>query len=52
MIILNSLKILEQLSEIEGLIQTIETFIEKNGMDVDKEKILEMLMTSRNKNSH
>ncbi len=47
MIIHHSLKILEQLSEIESLIHKIEHYIEEKGIDVDREKILEVLITSR-----
>lgn len=47
MIILHSQKILEQLSEIEILIQRIENYIDENGIEVDREKILEVLITSR-----
>ena len=47
MIIQHSLKILEQLTEIENLIRKIETYMEENGVEADKDKILEALMTSR-----
>lgn len=40
MIIRHSLKILEQLSEIESLIQKIELIIEDENLEVDREKIL------------
>lgn len=40
MIIRHSLKILEQLSEIESLIQKIEMIIEDENLEIDREKIL------------
>ena len=40
MIIRHSIKILEQLTEIEDLIQKIESYIEENGIEIDREKIL------------
>ena len=56
MIILHSNKILEQLSEIESLISKIESYMDLNGIDDDREKILltvlkerEAVSTSRNK---
>lgn len=57
MIIRHSMKILEQLTEIESLIQKIEAFVEENDLDSDREKLLlkilrnqEVLGTSRKKN--
>lgn len=47
MIILNSLFILEQLSEIEEIIQTLEKYIEEKGIEVDREKVLEAVMASK-----
>lgn len=47
MIIHHSLKILEQLSEIESLIKKIEKYIEQNEIEVDRDKILEAIMASR-----
>lgn len=54
MIIRHSKKILEQLSEIEELIQQVESFVEENGIEIDREKLLlkilrnqEVLSTSR-----
>jgi len=47
MIVLNSLFILEQLSEIEEIIQTLEKYIEEKGIEVDREKVLEAIMTSK-----
>jgi hypothetical protein len=47
MIILHSMKILEQLSEIETLIQKIEKYVEESGIELDREKILEALVTTR-----
>ena len=47
MIILHSLKILEQLSEIENLIQRIESYLDEHGIETDREKILEALIASR-----
>lgn len=59
MIILHSKKILEQLSEIESLISKFESYMDENGIDGEKEKILlralkdrEAMMTSRNKNEN
>ncbi len=52
MIILHSTKILEQLSEIENLVKKIETFMDENGIDVDREKILEALIASRNESNN
>lgn len=43
MIIRHSLKILEQLSEIESLIQKIETIIDEENLEVDREKILQKI---------
>lgn len=47
MIVHHSLKILEQLSEIESLIKKIEKYIEQNEIEVDRDKILEAIMASR-----
>lgn len=54
MIIRHSMKILEQLTEIESMIQKIEAFVEENDMNIDREKLLlkilrnqEVLGTSR-----
>lgn len=47
MIIHHSLKILEQLSEIENLIRKIERVMEENHLPVDRDKILEALIASR-----
>jgi hypothetical protein len=47
MIILHSMKILEQLTEIETLIQKIEKYVEEKGIEVDRENILKALVTSR-----
>lgn len=47
MIILNSLFILEQLTEIEEIIQTLEKYIEEKGIEIDRDKVLEAIMTSR-----
>lgn len=40
MIIRHSLRILEQLTEIEDLIQKVETIAEENGIEIDREKLL------------
>ena len=55
MIIHHSLKILEQLSEIEGLIKKVENYMDEKGIETDREKLLlkilrnqEVLSTSRN----
>ena len=47
MIIHHSLKLLEQLSEIESLIQKIENYVEQNQLEIDREKILEAVIASR-----
>lgn len=47
MIIHHSLKLLEQLSEIEELIKKIETYMEQNRIQMDRDKILEALIASR-----
>lgn len=44
MIIRHSNKLLEQLSEIEGLIQKVERLMEENGVEVDREKMLLTLL--------
>jgi hypothetical protein len=56
MIVRHSKKILEQLSEIEGLISKIESYMDENGIDVDREMLLlrvlkerEASLTPRNK---
>ena len=50
MIIHHSLKILEQLSEIEGLIKKVENYMDEKGIDVDREKLL--LKILRNQEVH
>lgn len=52
MIILHSTKILEQLTEIENVIKKIETYMDENGIDADREKILEALIASRNESTN
>lgn len=47
MIILHSMKILEQLTEIENLIKKIQSYLDENGIEADQEKILEALIASR-----
>jgi hypothetical protein len=47
MIIHHSKKILEQLSEVEKLISTVETYMEENGIDCECEKILLKLIRNR-----
>ncbi len=47
MIIHHSIKLLEQLTEIESLISRIENYIEENKLEVDREKILEAVIASR-----
>lgn len=56
MIILHSKNLLEQLSEIESVISKIESYMDENGIECDREKILlralkdrEAMKTSRNK---
>ncbi len=47
MFIMHSLKILEQLTEIENYIKKVENYMDENGIEVDREKILEVLIASR-----
>lgn len=47
MVIRHSMKILEQLTEIEDLIQKIETYVEENGLDIDREKLLLKIMRNQ-----
>lgn len=47
MIILHSMKILEQLTEIENTIKKVENYMDENGIEIDREKILEVLIASR-----
>ena len=47
MIIRHSKKILEQLSEIENLIQKIESYMDENGLDGDRESVLKMILKDR-----
>jgi hypothetical protein len=47
MIILHSNKILEQLSEIEQLISKIESYMDENGLEGDKEKALIRVLKDR-----
>lgn len=44
MVIRHSNKLLEQLSEIEGLIQKIERLMDENGLELDREKMLLTLL--------
>lgn len=47
MIIRHSNKILEQLSEIENLIKQFEEYLDTNGVEIDREKILLKLIKTR-----
>ncbi len=47
MIIRHSIKILEQLTEIEELIQMVESYVEENGIEVDREKLLLKILETR-----
>ncbi len=47
MIIRHSKKILEQLSEIENLISKIETYMDENGVESDREKLLLRVLKER-----
>lgn len=47
MIIRHSLKILEQLSEIEAVIQTFETYAEMNSIDFDRETLIRKILRNR-----
>lgn len=47
MIIQHSLKILEQLSQVEALIQKLETYIEKEKLNVDRDALLERILKAR-----
>lgn len=46
-IIRHSLKILEQLSEIEELIGQMEKLMDKNGIEFDREKLLMRILKNR-----
>jgi Fe-S-cluster formation regulator IscX/YfhJ len=41
------MKILEQLTEIENFIKKIEHYMDENGIEGDREKILEAIIASR-----
>lgn len=47
MIIRHSLKILEQLTEIEKIIQKIERYMDEKKLDIDREKVLLKILKSR-----
>ena len=47
MIIRHSLKILEQLHEIEELISRVERFMEQKGIELDREQLLMKIMRNR-----
>ena len=47
MVIRNSLRLLEHISEVEEKIKQLETMIEILGVDVDREKLIEMLLARR-----
>ena len=47
MIIRHSMKILEQLTEIEELIQKLESFVDENGFEIDREKLLLKILETR-----
>lgn len=50
MIIRHSMKILEQLTEIEKIIQKLERKMDELGIDVEKEKLLKEILENRNTN--
>lgn len=47
MIIRHSLKLLEQLSEIETLITNLEKLMDENGIDYDREQLLLKIVQGR-----
>lgn len=47
MIIQHSLKILEQLSQVEEFIQKLEAYIEREKLDIDRDALLERLLKTR-----
>lgn len=47
MIIRHSLKILEQLHEIEEIISRVERFMEQKGIELDREQLLMKIMRNR-----
>ena len=47
MIIRHSLKILEQLSEIEEMISKVERYMEQRGIEVDREQLLMKIARKR-----
>ena len=47
MIIRHSLKLLEQLSEIEGLIESLERVMDEKGIEIDREQALLKLLRSQ-----
>lgn len=51
MIIRHSLKILEQLSEIENLIQQVEALAENHGVEIDRENLLTRLLKQQQASS-
>jgi regulator of replication initiation timing len=46
-IIHHSMKILEQLSEIESLIQQVESLLTENGIEIDREKLLMKILKNQ-----
>lgn len=48
MIIRHSMKILEQLTEIEKIIQKLERKMDELGIDMEKEKLLKEILENRN----
>lgn len=47
MVIRHSLKLLEQLSEIEGLIESLERLMDERGIDFDREQVLLKVLKGR-----
>lgn len=45
MIIIHSKKLLEQLSEIEEQIKTWETFLDTSGIEMDRDRLLSLIIT-------
>lgn len=51
MVIRHSLKILEQLSEIEEIIQRVETLADESGVAIDREILLRRLLLKQQSDS-
>jgi hypothetical protein len=51
MVIHHSFKLLEQLSELERKIQQIESYLRESKLNIDSERILELLVKVRSESS-